>query len=195
MNTTHSTGKRVPPEFRFKTDEYRSRFRDEVLEALRERSNTLFDVPTALGKTHTIATTPWGQYPSLTNRRPVVQFHTTRDARDEAAKKSRGQGLKVAGLRGREEVSLPATGAFDGYSIRGQPLGQWIHQQCERNGMRYPEAVRQAEIELNGDVPWPDEEPLTGVQWNELLPLTGTDVDIIHATHQFAFAPPSETIR
>ncbi|RXK50088.1 hypothetical protein [Halorientalis pallida] len=56
--------------------------------------------------------------------------------------------------------------------------------------MRYPEAVWQAEIELNGDVPWSDEEPLTGVQWNELLPLTGTDVDIIHATHQFAFAPP-----
>jgi len=190
MNATHSTEKRVPPEFKHKTDEYRSRFRDEVLEILRERSNTLFDVPTALGKTHTIATAPWDAYPSVTNQKPVVQFHKTQDARDEAAKKSRGQGLKVAVLQGREEVSLPASGAMDGYSIRGRPLGQWIHQQCERNGMRYPEAVWQAEIELNGDVPWPDEEPLTGVQWNELLPLTGTDVDIIHATHQFAFVPP-----
>jgi DNA-binding IscR family transcriptional regulator len=56
--------------------------------------------------------------------------------------------------------------------------------------MRYPEVVRQAEIELNGDVPWPDEEPLTGVQWADLLPLNRADVDIIHATHQFAFAPP-----
>jgi len=190
MSSTNPSGKSLPTEFSFKTNEYRSRFRDELLAAIRERSDTLFDVPTALGKTHTVATASWDKYPSLTNRRPVVQFHTTRDARDEAAKRSRGQGLKVAVLRGREEVSLPATGAFDGYSIRGQPLGQWIHQQCVRNGMRYPEAVRQAEVELNGDVPWSDEEPLSGVQWNELLPLTGTDVDIIHATHQFAFAPP-----
>jgi hypothetical protein len=190
MKATHYSSNSLPQEFNFKTDKYRSRFHDEVLDALRECSNTLFHVPTALGKTHTIATAPWGRYPLITNRRPVVHFHPTQDARGEAAKKSRGQGSKVAVLRGRDEVSLPATGTFDGYSIRGKPLRQWIHQQCERNGMRYPEAVRQAEIELNGDVPWPDEEPLTGVQWNELLPLTGTDVDIIHATHQFAFAPP-----
>ncbi|WP_257298372.1 helix-turn-helix domain-containing protein [Haloarchaeobius sp. FL176] len=159
-----------------------------MLDALQERSNTLFDVPTALGKTHTIATASWGEYPSLTNRRPVVHFHKTRDARDEAAKKSKNAGLDSEVLQGWEEISLPASDAFDWPSIRGKPLRQWIHQQCERNGMRYPEAVHRAKIELNDDLL--DEAPLTGIQWADLLPLTRADVDIIHATHQFAFAPP-----
>jgi DNA-binding IscR family transcriptional regulator len=188
MNATYSTAKSVPPQFDYKTDEYRSRFRDEVFDALRERSNTLFDVPTALGKTHTVATTPWGQYPSLTNQKPVIHFHKTRDARDEAAKKSKKAGLDAEVLQGWEEISLPASDAFDWPSIRGKPLRQWIYQQCERNGMRYPEAVHRAKIELNDDLL--DEAPLTGIQWADLLPLNRADVNIIHATHQFAFAPP-----
>jgi hypothetical protein len=188
MSSTNPSGKSLPPEFKYKTDEYRSRFRDEVLDALRERSNTLFDVPTALGKTYTIATGPWGQYPHLTNKRPVVHSHATRDARDEAAEESKKAGLTTRVLQGWEEISLPASDAFDWPSIRGKPLRQWIHQQCERNGMRYPEAVHRAKVELNDDLL--DEAPLTGIQWADLLPLTRANVDIIHATHQFAFAPP-----
>jgi len=188
MLSKNRPGKRLPPQPNTQT--YRSWFRQDVLDSIQAQRNTLFNVPTALGKTYTVATIPWGQYPCLTNDRPVVHFHKTRDARDEAAEESRKANLTVEVLQGREELSLPASGAFDEYTIRGIPLSEWIHQQCERNGLSYWQALRLAQSHLNGTPLWTDEEPLTGVQWNDLLPLAGSEVDIIHATHQFAFAPP-----
>lgn len=90
------------PADRVTTEEARNRLEDTVFSALRAGENTLIDAPTALGKSHTVATTRWRDYPEVTGGQPVVHFHATTDAREDAIEKSRNDfgGESVGALFG-----------------------------------------------------------------------------------------------
>lgn len=171
------------------TSTLRNDLADTIRTTVQNGENTVFRVATSVGKTHTVATTHWSRYSDSTGEKPVVHLHPTRKARDDAIQASREEGLRAAALYGREEHSSILAGQYDeDTSINGTPVSEWIRQRCTRDGFQYSDAVRLAEQEINQSPPWQDDEDES--QWWRLLPLDNTHYEIIHATHQFAYAPP-----
>jgi hypothetical protein len=189
------------------TDDARQALRDAVFRELRAGNTTVLDAPTALGKTYTVATEPWLTRADVTGESPVVHLHATRDARDEAAGETRDSTATDAVLKGRTELCPLARGDHDPpedgedppdqvVTIAGEPASAWFDRQCDAKGLPFSTTHALAREYNDQDL---DALPCCEdgadcpavAQWDG-LPRTDDGeptVDVIHATHQFAYVP------
>jgi len=190
------------------TDEARDALQEAINEVLRNEDDRVVDAPTALGKTHTVATARWGAREDLTGDRPVVHLLETTDARDEAIEKAEEHGGSYHVLRGRHEACAVAAGDHDPrevaecddedrqeLTVDGEPASQWLDRQCNAGGkgMAFSAAHRWladhndqgVELPCGGDSchaiqQW--ETYREGPEGRDYWPL-------VIATHNFAHAP------
>jgi len=171
------------------TSEARDRLEDTLFSALESGENTLIDAPTALGKSHTVATTPWRDHLDIIGEKPVVHIHQTIDARDDAIEDIPDE-IDYHVLRGREESCPVARGNYDNELIApdGSNPSDWFDQKCNveeipfsRVHRRLRKAIGCLPCNQNGSCP-------AGSQWREWT--TEDDeprYDVIHMTQKFAF--------
>lgn len=178
------------------TDEARRRLRQAIRDAIGDELYRVLNAPTALGKSFTVATEPWLDYPEVTGGEPVIQLHATRDARDEAVRDTRKDGGNCRKMQSRKEACSVARGDHDDeLTMNGEPASQWLDRQCDRKGMdfvsshdrlaTYNDQSRELPCESSG-APCPGKQ-----QWTD-MPRDGNGdpvVDVIHGTHPFAFVP------
>jgi hypothetical protein len=151
--------------------------------------NTLIEAPTSLGKSYTVASTAWRDYPEVTGGEPILLFHQTRQARDEAAEVSRKAGVEYAVLKGRHDA-CPASGDYDGDLgiIDGMTASEWLEQKCDVEKVQFSTAHRWLNRKL-GSLPCTHDGDCRAVtQWSEVS-VTGDEeptLDVIHATADFA---------
>jgi len=191
------------------TDDARRRLRDAVFRELRAGNSTVVDAPTALGKSYTVAAEPWLRRTDVTGDAPVIHLHPTTDARDDALDDSRAtSGVDAAVLRGRREASPLAAGEYDPVedpdtdaeepdvvvTIDGEPASDWFDRMCDRKGLPFSTALAIARDRNDQDLdelpPIGEEDPAVA-QWDGLPRDDDGEpaVDVIHATHQFAYVP------
>jgi len=192
------------------TDEAREDLRDAIMRELRAGNTTVLDAPTALGKTHTVATEPWRRRADATGEAPVVHLHPTRDARDDAAATTRFSGATGAVLKGRKERCPVAAGDHDPVddpdaedapdqvvTVAGEPASAWFDTMCDGKGLPFSTAHALARDHNDQDLdalPCCDDDGAecpAVAQWNGLPRDDGGNlaVDVIHATHQFLYVP------
>ncbi|MDV7351328.1 hypothetical protein R3751_16310 [Halorubrum distributum] len=193
------------------TDDARGRLRDAVLRELRAGNTTVLDAPTALGKSYRIATEPWGRRESTTGGAPVIHFHQTREARDDAMKATADSSATGDVLLGRKEASPVARGDHDRpedpdaedapdqiVTIDGEDASDWFDTMCDDRGLPFSTALAIARDRndqgLDELPPFGEEDPAVA-QWNDLPRDDDGEpaVDVIHATHQFAHVPSLRT--
>lgn len=197
------------------TRQARTRLEDTVVRSVARQDHNVIDAPTALGKSHTVATFPWLDYGKVTGGAPVVMVHPTRDARDEAYNASNREGLTSKKILGRKEACPVAAGEYDDeITMNGESASKWIDRQCEGKGV--PFSVAHSILAENNDqdtdlacspgddkcrsetqwedVPWytPDENNgfggcagVNGVDGNE----KHVRYDVVHATHPMLYVP------
>lgn len=189
------------------TSEARERLRERVMQAMRAGETVVLDAPTALGKSHTVATEPWLRRATITDEKPVVHFHETCEARDQAAEASSNAEITHAKLRGRREACPIAAGEHDpddsddlGITVNGAPASEWFDAMCEGRGVPFSVAHTYLAEHNDQDINPPCSENGDGdpiecpafAQWNG-IPRDGdtgeATVDVIHATHQFSYVP------
>ncbi|MFC7007754.1 bifunctional DNA primase/polymerase [Halalkalicoccus salilacus] len=188
------------------TRDARRQLRDQLLQAFRAGQMVVLDAPTALGKSHTVASESWTYRTSATDDSPVVHLSLTRDARDECIEASRQAGVTAAALKGRKDRCPVARGdhdpADDGDDERdpdvvltmdGIPASTWIDRQCD--GKANPFQLAHAWIAEHNDQGEPlpcsegDADCPAMTQW-EGVPRDDDgkpSADVIHATHPFAY--------
>jgi len=188
------------------TDEARRRLEERVVEAITQNEDVVLDAPTALGKSHTVATKPWRGV----DDQPVVHLHATRDARDEAVEVSREANVKTKKLRGRREACPVARGDYDSrdeevkykpITIDGTPASEWFDAVCDGKGIPFSTAHKWLEDYLEKEgremLCCADDGECPAVKQWEDVPRTGAGepaYDVIHATHAMAHVP-SLTLR
>lgn len=186
-----SDTKRVSTNECISTETAKNRLTGELWSALPDAENTLIEAPTSLGKTHTIATTAWRNYPDITGGEPVIQLHQTTEARDQAAKMSKDAGIDYKVLKGRDEQCPVAHGDYDDEHTApdGGTLSEWFDNKCNGQGFAFSEVHKHLEREL-GKLPCQQQEDGCGMARQRVnVPRNGDgepEYDIIHATHQFA---------
>jgi hypothetical protein len=193
------------------TRDARERLRNAILRELRGENSTVLDAPTALGKSHTVATEPWRRRDSTTGGAPVVHLHQTREARDEAARATGASSATGDVLLGRKEASPLARGDHDPVAdadseaapdvvvtIDGEPASEWFDRQCDEKGLPFSTALAIARDRndqgLDELPPFGEEDPAVA-QWDGLPRDDDGEpaVDVLHATHQFAHVPSLRT--
>ena len=196
------------------TEKARLRLEDRLLEAIEDGEHLVLDAPTALGKSHTVATQPWRGI----DGQPVVHLHATRDARDEAYETSKEHDIKTKRLRGRKEACPVARGDFDPnvggkddeecIEVRGTPASEWFDAVCDQKGIPFSTAHKWLDDHVEGGLPcctkertYYDKEngefveeggPCPAVAQWENVPRTDEGeptYDVIHATHAMAHVP------
>ncbi|WP_336365129.1 hypothetical protein [Halalkalicoccus salilacus] len=189
------------------TIEARERLRDRVLQAFRAGESVVLDAPTALGKSHTVATEPWLYRTDATGDAPVIHLAPTRDARDENAEKSRKAGVNAATLKGRKDLCPVARGDHDPepdpdregpavvLTVDGEPASEWMDRQCDAKANPFQLAHSYAAESNDQGRALPccegESECPAMTQWDG----TPRDedgnpaVDVVHATHAFAYVP------
>ncbi|WP_158056561.1 Rrf2 family transcriptional regulator [Halorussus halophilus] len=189
------------------TAEARKRLRNRVLDAVRNQEEVVIDAPTGLGKSYTVATEPWLTHADITDKQPIIHFSPTRDSRDAAAEHSReADGVTHAVLRGRKERCPVAHGIHDPtkddedsdvaeITMNRTPASEWFDAVCDGRGVPFSTAHSYLAEHNDQDLELPccrGEDPCPAVgQW-EGLPRDEDGVpavDVIHATHQFAYVP------
>lgn len=151
----------------------------------------LIPAVTASGKSTNGATTSWSNL-DVTGGEPVVHLHGTTEARDEAVEKSEDAGVSYHVLYGREEICETATGEHDEdvKTPDGTPASEWIEHQCgQRSGTTLSTVHAHLEEENGGEIPC---SPCDAKTQYEGIPRDEDGdpaVDVIHATHQFAYVP------
>lgn len=190
------------------TSEARDRLERRLFTALRAQEKVVVDAPTSLGKSYTVATTPWLARTNVTGGSPVIHFSETREARDDAADKSANASrVTHAKLLGRTEACPVAAGRHDPakddedddpdvvLTMDGMPASEWFEAVCEGRGVPFSVAHTYLAEHNDQDAELPccedDLECRAIAQW-EGLPRTEDGeaaVDVIHATHQFAHVP------
>ena len=184
------------------TSDAREELRNAIFREIRAGNTTVLDAPTALGKSYTVATEPWGRRDSTTGGAPVIQLHQTREARDEAASATADASATGAVLRGRKEACPVARGDHDPsedpdvvVTINGAPASEWFDLMCDEKGLPFSTAHALAAERMDQDhdsLPCQAEGECEAIAQWEGLPRTDDGepaVDVIHATHQFAFVP------
>jgi len=156
--------------------------------ALTHAENTLIKAPTSLGKSTTVATTPWLDFPDVTGGQPVVHLHQTQRARDEAAAKSESEGIEYAVLEGRRDACPVAAGKHDNALVAsdGSQPSEWFDRKCDVEGVEFSRAHRRLREE-NGGLPCSPcgaSQQWAGVPRDEDGEPAG---DLIHATAPFAY--------
>lgn len=175
------------------TDELRDRLKSSIHLAMTDERNVLIRAPTATGKTENGAGTPWKEL-EVTGGEPVVHLHPTIKARDEAVKKSKEAGVTYHVLLGREEACDTAAGIFDDSdeidTPDGSPPSHWIKHQCGIGaGTTLSTAHNMLETYNGGTLPCspcPVKTQYEGIPRDDEGEPT---VDVIHATHPFAYVP------
>ncbi|QLG63099.1 hypothetical protein [Halorarum salinum] len=138
------------------TRDARDRLFATITEVMRNQDTAVVDAPTALGKSHTVATTSWGSEDQLrdaTGGKPVVHLQATRDARDEAIEAAHEADVDHFVLQARHEACPVAAGDYDppaaddvdeGEEIDYQPItlggeaaSEWISSMCEGRGLPF----------------------------------------------------------
>jgi len=198
------------------TEEARERLRNRIVEAMHHEEDVVIDAPTALGKSYTVATEPWLRRADVTDEQPVVQFSETREARDQAVMKTRSDGGTAAVLKGRREKCPVAAGLHDPadeddeqapdviVTMNGTAASEWFDAVCDGRGVPFSAAHRYLDDHNDQDADLPccatpkdvdEEDPSDDCpamkQWQG-VPRTDDghpSVDVIHATHQFAYVP------
>ncbi|WP_193310820.1 hypothetical protein [Halorubrum halophilum] len=141
----------------------------------------------------------------------MIQFHQTRDARDEAAKATADSSATGDVLLGRKEASPVARGDHDPVedpdaedapdqvvTIDGEPASDWFDRMCDDRGLPFSTALAIArgrnDQGLEELPPFGEEDPAVA-QWDDLPRDDDGEpaVDVIHATHQFAHVPSLRT--
>jgi len=168
--------------------EVNQRLESAVYDSVRKQQKSIIKSPTGSGKSYTVATTPWKNYPTITGGQPVIHVHGTRTARDEAAAYSEKVGLSSKILKNRKELCPVANGDYDEElnHIDGLPVSEWIDQKCDVENNSYSSVRRHLKQEL-GDVPGDDGTVFR--QWDTLLrDEDGTPTyDIVHTTANFLY--------
>jgi CRP-like cAMP-binding protein len=187
------------------TREARERLRNDIFEVMNHTDKKVIDAPTALGKSHTIATEPWQRRASTTGEQPVIHTHETTEARDQAADASAKADVKHAVLKGRTEACPVAAGEYDSLgrasedvviTLNGTPASEWFENVCDNRGLPFSVAHKYLDThnDQHADLPCcagDGEECSAITQWNG-LPRNDDGapaVDVIHCTHQFAHVP------
>jgi hypothetical protein len=189
------------------TRQARNQLRDAVFREMRSESKTVIEAPTALGKSHTVASEAWTTRASTTGEHPVVQFHATRDARDEAAETSSKANVTYTRLLGRSEACDVAAGLHDPpteeddhdrqvITLDGLPASEWFDKVCDGRGVPFSVAHQYLQETNDQAVDMPCCGGETSncpavAQWDG-LPRNDDGVathDVIHATHPFAYVP------
>jgi len=149
------------------TDEVRKRLELMEREAMQAEENTCIRSPTSSGKTYTIATTPWRDYPDITGGQPVIHLSPTRDARQSAIKKNGQSEATGQKLLGRTEACPIAGGDHDDMDAPdGSVPSDWFRRMCEDRG--FPFSYAHGEFKRAHDGPLPC-QPCDGVhQWNNM---------------------------
>jgi len=183
------------------TDDARDRLRNAIFRELRAGNRTVLDAPTALGKSYTVATEPWRRRESTTGGAPVVQLHQTREARDDAARATGGTsatGATASPVARGDHDPAEDPDAEDApdtvVTIDGEPASDWFDRMCDGKGLPFSTALAIArdrnDQRLDELPPFGQEDPAVE-QWDGLPRDDDGDpaVDVIHATHQFAYVP------
>lgn len=196
------------------TPEARSRLENAIINAVARQDTKVIDAPTALGKSHTVATYPWKQHRDVRNDAPVIHLHPTKAAREEAYHASQQAGLKTKQLLGRTEICPVCAGECDDrLTVDGEPASEWLNRQCDDKGIPLSTAHGMLEQQIDqgtelpcspgdtecpsktqwDDVPWdnPDnsENGCIGGAENDPPEEEVVKYDIVHATHPMLFVP------
>jgi hypothetical protein len=173
---------------RITTSEARDRLEDTLFSALESAKNTLIDASTSLGKTHTVATTRWRDYPGITGGKPVIHIHQTTEAREDAVEKSRNEpGVECRVLRGRSDTCPAAAGEYDDQLTAPQGLApsEWFDWMCNVRNNTFLKAHEKLGQYI--DLPCGDScDGLTqwwSVEYDENEP----EYDVLHTTANFAY--------
>ncbi|MFB6237537.1 MAG: hypothetical protein ABEH81_04115 [Halopenitus sp.] len=162
------------------TRDARDRLMGTITQVMRHQDVAVVDAPTALGKSHTVATTSWASERSLkeaSGGNPVVHLSATRDARDESVEAAREAGVDYMTLRSRHEACPVAAGDYDPPSgdadqneldyqpitIQGEPASQWIEEMCDGRELPFSAVHRHLEghNDQGRDLPCCSESPTT----------------------------------
>lgn len=182
-------------------DELYDELKEELVEAVGSNDYVVLNAPTGVGKTHCSSRMHWNQMKEETDGKPVVIFHSTTDARDEAYQMSKDEGLEAKRLLGRMETCPLAQGEQDPHNpeghpelrMDGKPVSEWIAYRAEKLGIPYSVLHREIE-EKHGDS-LVCEEGDTGCQSKSIFEDVprdedgNTTYDVIHATKPFAHVP------
>lgn len=194
------------------TEEVRERLSTTIRRAMERGRVVALKAPTSSGKTFTVATTPWLELRNVTGGHPVVQFHATKEARDQAARKSSVEGRTYRVLRAVDETCPVVMGEYDDVvnTPDRTPASEWIRDKRDRHGLSI--SWLHTALEWNNDglpcstkcqcltepcvcekrdcpylAQWEDIPYKTvvrgGEEYNE------PSADVIHATNAFAHVP------
>jgi hypothetical protein len=156
------------------TREARDELFATITEVMRNQDTAVVDAPTSLGKSHTVATTPWNNDATLdgvTGNAPVVHLHATRDARDEAIEAieaAREADVDYFALQSRHEACDVAAGGYDPpaadadeeleytpITMNGTAASEWLADMCEGRGIPFSAAHQRLKEHNDQDVDLP----------------------------------------
>ena len=173
------------------TDVVRSRLTEKMREVMAQENHVLIPAVTASGKSTNGATTPWSDL-DVTGGEPVIHLHSTTAARDDAVAKSEDAGVSYRVLKGRDEVCETAAGEHDDVvdTPDGTPASEWIDHQCGSGAGSTLSTVHARLEECNGgELPCASCEAKTQYDGIPRDDDGNPAVDVIHATHAFAYVP------
>ena len=160
-------------------------------ELMAQEKFALIPAVTASGKSTNGAKTSWSDL-DVTGGEPVIHLHGTKAARDGAVTKSENADVSYHVLYGRDEICETAAGKHND-SVNtpdGTPARDWINRQCgQEAGTTLSTAHAHLEEHNGGELPCSPCDAKT--QYDGIPRDEDGDpaVDVIHATHQFAYVP------
>jgi len=172
------------------TDEARDRLKNTLFSALGSEENTVIDAPTSLGKSHLLATTAWRQYPEITGSGLVIHIHQTRDARDEAVRRSEEtDGVSHHLLEGREDACPVARGDYDDQinALQGFRPSEWLDHMCDVRGFGFGSAHNKLDNKRYLPCTSDGHCPSFKQWWKDLQDDGEPQVDVVHMTANFAY--------
>lgn len=174
-------------------EDIQERIETSTFDSMANEGTVVIVSPTASGKTEIAVTTKWTNHKDITGGEPVILFTETKEARDEAVKRAEDSGLDVAVLLGRKDACPVAAGDYDDeILIDGISASDWFDWMIEEKGRSTSEVHREAETEVDGDLPCCiDAECTLKTQWDGVPrdENENTTHDLVIATDAFAKVP------
>ena len=173
------------------TGEVRNRLKKKRHSAMSDAEYVLINAVTSSGKSTNGAKTEWSEL-SVTGNEPVIHLHGTKDARKDAIKKSKQAGVDYHVLKSRKEACKTAKGDYDHKvdTPDDSPASDWITRHCgKESGVSFSSAHDYLKEHNGGDLPCCTCESKTQYDHIPRDENENPVVDVIHATHQFAFVP------
>jgi len=166
-----------------------------IQDAMKEERFTTIVIPTAGGKTYTIATTEWAELSEITGDQPVIHLSMTKKARDQAVKEAEEANIDYYVLEGRLDICGYAAGEYDDElePVDGMPVSEWFEHVCGVGQMSFSEAKTRLEQITGQEHDCSDEHDKCpgAVQFDEIRDSLKDDpeYDVIFTTHAFAHVP------